>query len=272
MRVEYPRCAMVFLLSVAAAQDCLSTEDMNARFDVAEAAYASLDVEGFHNTLDEVALSLSCLDQVVTPEFAARYHRMQGLRLYTNRETARAEQAFAAARRIEPETELLPELFPATHAIQVTYGALPSIGPMEPLPEPVSARIYVDGVEGTLRPAEQPIIVQVQEDGVITGTRYVFPGDALPRYESKYDPATAGGVRVNKPLLATALGAAVAGGVVYGMAYKANQDFWTYDDSYTLDDLETLQTQANRRVIVAGAMGGVAVASGVASFVLVGEF
>ena len=263
---------LTLLTHAALAQDCLSMEQMAEKYDAAEQAYSTLDVGGFHNAMDEVAFNFGCMQEVATPEFAARTHRMQGLRLYTNRETARAEQAFAAARRIEPDTPLLPELFPPTHAIQITYGAVPSIGPMEPLPEPIDAKLFVDGAEGALRPADQPILIQVFEEGVITGTRYAFPGDALPPYESKYDPATAGGLQVNKPLLAAALGAGVAGGVTYGLAWKANQDFWTYDESYTLDDIETLQAQANRRVIVAGTLGGVAVASGVASFVFVGEF
>src|SRR5204863_74020 len=64
----------------------------------AESAWSALAVQRFDGVMDSVALTLPCLDAVVTPSVASRYHLLQGLRLYAAGDERRAVLAFAAAR------------------------------------------------------------------------------------------------------------------------------------------------------------------------------
>ena len=81
----------------------------------AEAAFAARDEAAFDAAMTHLADDLSCLDAVLEPALAGRYHRLIGLRLYARGDQEGARLAFAAARTVDPFGALPSELLPAGH-------------------------------------------------------------------------------------------------------------------------------------------------------------
>lgn len=272
---------MLALVSSASAADCLSkstVEQITAKFDAAEKAYADFEVDLFASSLDEVAIMLPCFDAPMTPELAARYHRMRGLRLFIERDSARAQQAFAAARAIDPAYEFPTTLIPPTHSIRTQYSAIDVANPAKsPAPTPVEGHLSFDGTQTLDRPTDWPTIVQVYNGGSeLQATAYVFPTDPLPAYKA-IAPVVSKAVAVRKPvspkvIFAIGAGAAAVGaGVLYVMAESSEREFFAYDESYTTSDLEAMQANTNGLTYGAIGAGVLALASG-AGVVFVGKW
>ena len=271
---------LFLLLSVAQAADCLATstpEAIAAKFDAAEEAYKSLEVDIFSASLDEAALMLPCLDAAVTPAFAARYHRMRGLRSYIERDAAKAAQSFAAARVIEPDYSFPTSLIPEGHSVRKQFSSVDTTAPQtQPAPEPVEGWLSLDGTRTLDRSMGWPAIVQLHSgEGALSSTSYLFPSDPLPAYKAKAQPVSSS--TVHKPLspkIPLAIGAGVAAigaGVLYAMADASAQDFARYDESYSTDDLTAMQTKTNTFVYASIGSGALAVA-GTLGVVLVGHW
>ena len=263
---------LLLTLAIAHAADCLapaSPDAISAKFDAAEAAYKTLEVEVFSSSLDEAALMLPCLDVAVTPAFAARYHRMRGLRSSLDRDPARATQSFAAARVIEPDYSFPTSLIPEGHSVRSQYASLDVTAPETiPVREPIEGWLAFDGARGLTRPTGWPSIVQLYDaQGLVRSTDYLFPSDPLPAYKAKPLPVSAT-ARVPKPLspkLPLAIGAGVVGvgaGVLYALAASSAQEFNVYDESYTLDDMERMKGRTNGLVYASVGAGVLAVAGG----------
>ena len=65
-------------------------------------------------------------------------------------------------------------------------------------------------------------------------------------------------------LLVTAGGAAVASGVLYGLASRSNEQYW--DPSTSYDDLDAARGRTNGLVLASAGAAGLALGSGVIAF------
>jgi hypothetical protein len=264
----------LLLLTFAAAHaaDCPTRSqqaDIAAKFDAAEEAYTSLDVEVFSLSLDEAALMLPCLDAPIDPAFAARNHRMRGLRAYLERDATRAAQSFAAARALQPDYSFPTTLIPEGHSVRKQYASLDVSTPNPTTaPEPIEGWLSFDGTRGLSRPSMWPSIVQLFDaEGRLLSTSYLFPADPLPAYKAKAQPVASAAVARKPlspkvPLLIGAGVAAVGAGVLYAMADAEGQKFAQYDERYTLTDLNDMQARTNGYVYASIGAGALAVAGG----------
>lgn len=228
--------------------------------DDAEAAWSRLDTDTFGKVADQLAAEIPCLAEPPDRAFAARYHRLQGLRAFAARDSVRARSAFAASRRLEPAA-LLPSTFaPAGHPIQDTFVALPTEAvTTRPVPPPTDGNVYFDAAKTRERPANVPTLFQWRDaSGAVRATAYVWPTEPLPAYPSKRPGVSP------RPVL---LGAAGATGVLAlgltATTVLASDAYW---DPATprerLDGLRGLVNGAGGAAIGLGvATGGLAVAS-----------
>lgn len=266
MTGHWLRAVVVALLATlglgqAAAQSCpapSSISDIQARLDAAEAGYSGLDVAGYTQAMDEAAIMLPCLDEPVTTELVARYHRLQGLRLFVEKARDQAVLAFAAARALDPQYEFPDELVPPGHALRTDYVAAdPQSVHLRRVPEPVEGEIAFDTLAGTREPLDRPVLVQVFDgEGHVVATRYVLPGDPLPPYE---------GIPVRywykqpRTWIAAGSGLALAASAGFYLAARSSRTkFDELDSERTLDELETLRRSTNTSFIVSGATAGLA--------------
>ena len=253
--------------------------DLNHKIEIAEDAYGNTDAAGFNTALDQLALDLPCLGEVLTSSSVAGYHRVQGFRLFLNRETDRAKESFAAAYAAGEAIgiyEIPAHLVPAGHPIRKLYEAA---GQQQvtytDLPKPISDTIIIDGTEASQRPNNRAALIQIQDSaGQITASRYLFSSDAVPSYPALAPPPTESTTASIAPvagakqstlrlsLLAGTGTLAAASGIAAGTAFQAQSQFWDTETEHTLSELEGFQKGANRRATLSAALGGAAVLTG----------
>jgi len=255
--------------------------------DQAQAAFAATRVEAFVAAAASLATLLPCLIEPIEPAVAAEVHRVLGLSAFIERRSLPAEQAFAAARSVEPGYSWPEDLVPWGHPILSVYQALPlEAGRYATLPAPPAGWVYLDGRPSEPRPLDWPAILQVSDaDGAIQLTAYLWPDQPLPAYGdiAAVLPA-AGASRAEEPIphvvvpatsttvrrgprgwaLATAGGAAVASGALYFLAARSASAYW--DPDTPTGDLPALRGRTNGLVLASTGAGAIALGTGVAAF------
>jgi len=275
---------MVWWLAASAlAADCpapAAPGEIGAVLDAAEAGFASLAPDVFIDRLDEATLLLPCLDEVIAPSLAARWHGLSGLRLYTAGRVDDARASFASARAADPTWTLSEALVPAVHDVRSLIGAPASTGG-DALEPPATGRLFVDGADSATRPADRPVVVQWSEAGTVGFTSYSWPGDALPTYpRALQDTAPVLAThpelpRVEPPrrkwgLLVAGGVAAGASAVLYGLGAAGQQHtlHGTLDTGVDRAELESMRARTNAFVVSSGVTAGLA-AAGVVTFAVV---
>lgn len=229
--------------------------------EAAEQAFSSLDEDAFDRHMDEAAIDLPCLSAPLSPEQAARYHRLVGLRLYVRDDEESARLAFAAARAIEPMGVLPSALLPPGHEARELADRASTAGEVESVLVPKHGELWFDGTPGTDRPVDRPTVVQVQIGDAIEASRYVAPGEALPPYTA----APLASPRVKRRIaLATGAGLGVSSAVLYGVAASsaARLEGPLPPEEWMREDVVDLAHRTNGLVAasaVTGVLGGVSV-------------
>jgi hypothetical protein len=233
--------------------------EVATRLQAAESAFASLDDQAFARSLEDAALLLPCLDEVVSPALSASYHRMEGLRLFALGQESDAVLALRTSRHLEPAYSFPQELLSKDHFLTRLYLDLPTEeGATTRPPPPLQGALWFDGRAADRRPTERTTIFQVvSEDGRVGQTAYLRVDAPLPEYAA---------VRRVRNRLLVASGAAVAGSAVFGGLALANRSAFLDTTNVDLDyqDLETLQARsrvwvgASTTLLVLGVGGGVA--------------
>jgi hypothetical protein len=239
--------ALSLMTPVSYAQSCpseaLSAQDFSQILEQAEVAYADFDGASFQEAMDRAAFALPCLDSAISPEEAARYHQLQGIRQFSAAEEERSAEAFAAARSAVPQLPLSEALVPPGPAMQELYASSPlENGGSEMVPVPTAGSVLMDGFQAQSRPTTWPTVFQLQDaQGQITNTTYLLPGDAVPIYEGVLpEPPPLANIKWIKSkrqlrLLGGGTALALAAGGTYALgAYSAaiyEQDQPTWDSA-----------------------------------------
>lgn len=252
--------ALLSLTAPARAAECARrppAAEIAGALDAAEAAYGALDVDAYARAMDEAALALPCLGEPVAPALAARYHRMQGLRLFLEKDREAAVATFGAARALEPDYAFPEALVPAGHPVRADYAAMDVAARRdERVPEPLEGELRFDGTAGTMRPADRPTVVQLlAPTGDVTASAWVRAGDPLPAYAGKPlpDPDRRRAARI---AVGAGAGAAALGSVaLYAVGAGAAARFAEDDPNASLDELDALRAQANGAVAGSAVLG-----------------
>ena len=261
-----------WLVGVAHGAGCAvsaTPAEIDAQLAAAEAAYSALDPSAFVVATDHVALLQPCLDAVVAPAVAARWHRVTALKLYGQGDEAGAVAAMRAARVLEPAYVWSDDLLPAG-PLRALFDAAPTEDRARAVPVPRDGALAFDGTVTRLRPLERASVVQLLDvSGRVTSTAWISVDGPLPAYAAV--PRTRNRLLVGAGVAATGALATYAG----SWAARSSFQTWTPDPS-TADPaaaeakLASLRGTANGLAIGAIAFGVVA-AGGAVGAVIVGE-
>jgi hypothetical protein len=256
---------------VTFAQECPAPAPLahvESRLAAAERAWGELDTDGFTVAMDEAALALPCVRELVAAPVAARFHRLQGLGLFAAREDARAAAAFASARAADPDYEFPTSLVPAEHAIRDLYARLPlDATGKEPVPPAKHGALRFDGVEGNARPVGRPTLVQVLDaKDRVEATAWLSPTDPMPAYDAGPMPRAPGGAHGLAPGQVALFGGAAAGaagaGVLYALSLRSEAVYQADHENWALADIEAQRAETNG--LVSGAGVSLAIGAGAA--------
>lgn len=220
----------------AESPDCAaetSTETLAATLDAAERAFERRQRAAVSEAAGEALAHLPCLHDAVTPDLAARLHRVEGLSAFLGKDEAGARRSFASARAAEPGYTMPGTFLPSGHPARVLYeqAAAPPAS-AEPIP-PVEGSVHLDGRAAVVRPTDRPVILQhFDRTGRVDLSRYLSPTDPLPLLPAPMavgpspalptpsPPTTSpgGSHQPRRGLLIASLGGLAASGVLYGAA------------------------------------------------------
>jgi len=265
---------MVMGATVAWAGDCPSSvplSELEEAVSGAESAVLSGDIDATQARLADLSNLLPCLSEPASPAFAARLHRIQGIAAFLKGDESDALPAFLAARLIEPGAPLLPGGGPSAGPIAEAYRTLnTSLASWEAVAAPADAELLLDGSADLERGVDLPVLFQLMPAEGAPTVRYLPASAPLPEYSlagasasvaapSEVDPPASG---PRRPMLFTGIGGVVASGVLYGLAWQANQDFEDLraQSDVTFADASAAQARVNRRSAAAVGGFGVSVA------------
>ena len=213
-----------------------------------------------------------CVVEPIQRPSVAEYHRLIGLKSSILGDTEKAAQAWGAARALEPLYTWPPEYEAEINGVFTPYTTL-DVSSLETSNHPPAASGYLmfDGRPGQARPTTVPTVVQkVGDSGTVEQTVYLWPGDEMLVYEAFRAPTgpevvtgdlgtlpPPEGRDVNRPLLASAGGAAVLGAVLWGAAALQHRQ-WA-DPSTDYAELAALEKRTNG-LMVGATVAGVAAA------------
>lgn len=240
----------------------VSLDEWRTGASAVEAAWARLDLEGFRAATDASALVLPCLGEAITPDDAARAHRIQGLRANLLEDDERSARAFLAARRVDPSWRF-PDWLPEQHALRLLYGRLPLEGLVQsPLPRPRSGSLLIDGTPARFRADGVPAVVQwLNSDGSVGWSSYMQHDEATVGYPVKPSLAP-----VAWSLTGLAAASLLASGTSLAISAAAREE---YDDLATPpESLDQLRETTNTGFWVSVGTGAGAVGAAVAASIV----
>jgi len=279
--------SLLLLTAVALAQDApacerpLPTTELSTRLERVETAFAAADEAAFQTALGEFERSLPCVDEVLPSPIVARVHRAVGLGAFFAVQPERATRAFAAARALEPDFRFAEKVSPPGGPLDKEYLGI-DLASRQTLAPGIAAAgsLVVDGQAGGERARDWPALVQVVGEGAaVLTTAYLWPEEPLPLLAAAPVAVPEGAAvvppqpkptRERKPArvaLASGAGVALAGALAsWAVAGGAARDY--QDNPHSLDELETLRTQANTWTAVAWGAGAVALGGGVGAVLI----
>ncbi len=236
---------------------------ISANASAAQLAMASLDTDTFARSVAEARGALACLASPINPLDAASYHALMGLDAFMGGDANAATVSFQAAMSSTPDFRLPAIIAPVGGPLDAALAkarGLASLGSLA-LP-PFDGIILVDGVSSVTYPRDRPWILQlVSRKGEVTETRYLAPGDELPRWA----PPPTAFQRVlpklrekpNVPFAIAAGTTAAAAVTLYALGGTWHADY--LDPATPYEDLGALRAQSDGALAASIALGVVTV-------------
>jgi hypothetical protein len=199
-----------------------------------ELAFAGMDIQGLVHARDEAAHHLECVQEPVTPDVAAAFHRLMAIVAFTEQDPERVLAEFHAARRLQPGYQIPEDVAPIGHPLIQLYeeSLVAAEGQLLPVSPPVNGWVTVDGIRGAPVPSEISTILQAFEsDQTLVETVWHRPGDELPIWGP--DPAIVTAEGMGKMLSFGGTGASlVASGALLFAGWRNNCEFWYTDSGF----------------------------------------
>lgn len=259
---------VVGLLAVGAmgaeCADPVKPAELEASMQLAEDALRDLDEAGFRDRVNEVAgILLPCVGQALSPESAARYHRLMALHLHGIGDDEGARLGLSSAYALQPDVTYADDLLAADHPLRAQWDALEPDLSVRRVPEPRYGRLGFDGTIGRERPRNRPTLAQVfDESGLTVSTQYLGPREPLPLY-----PAIP---RQRNLLIGCAGGAAATAGALYGGSWAARSSVYRLaaDPKTPAADLDRARATDNALSVLSGTFFGIGLGCGVGAAVI----
>jgi len=252
-------------VGVALAADCpapVPSGPWLATLETAEQAFIDLDKEALLASSAQAAADLPCLNETVSTDLAARFHRVQAFGSWLGGDQDTAQLYFASANAASGGAPLPQFLVPTGHPMEQVYAASGgATWAMRELDMPAEGRVLIDGSATLALPEVRPAVVQyVGADGAVRWTLLHLEGVEIPAYPlvAEEPPArspvvTAETSRAPRGLLVATLAGAVASGAALAASLKTGSDYW---ESTSVSQAE------DRRQLTNGLIAGSAVGFG----------
>jgi len=157
--------------------------DLSATLDQALVAYGAWDWSTWARTASRLDTLLPCLHEALSPDDAARIHKVEGLEAWVRRDPAAVETAFRAWFAIQPKADLGDAWAPAGSPLEAAEARARGAGAVASVALPEGTWL-VDGYPGirALAPDRNAVVQRLDAAGITTGYAVggALPKDLLP--------------------------------------------------------------------------------------------
>ncbi len=165
----------------------ITTAELTASLAAAEAAYASLDLEGFRASVATASQQLACLEESLGRVEAATVHRVHALEHYVSQDPdaalAALRSALSAWSGAAPSSSIAPQGNPLHDLIVQAREA--GGGEDTPMPPAAPLSLWVDGAVSEQRPTDRPYVLQaIEVDGAVAWSGYQAATEPPPDWVS----------------------------------------------------------------------------------------
>lgn len=226
------------------------TDELGEMLDKAEAEYPKWEAGQFVDLSLQVQKAIPCLDEKISPDLAARVHRVMGLRArIVDTDIDKARMAFAASRTLDPKYQFPTDFIAAGDPEHGDFSAIPlALDITTHAPRPQEGSLRFDGKQSLDRPVTFATIFQrLDGKGKIVESKYLWPGETLPAY---FTPETGETVVADDPhkVLRYTLGGVSAGLLGAGITLIGN-GAWDQGHTCTGDSHSACVLQSRDRVV-----------------------
>lgn len=233
---------LTLIIGTAGASNCLepvTPSQLTDTLRLAEASFASMQLEEFERSFREAERSIPCLSDRLTADQAASWHRASALRWFVLQNLENTIAAYSSALEREPGFALPGTIAPDGHPLADAYETARQRGGLATftLPEPADAYLLIDGVQSLQRPLHRPAILQfvADRDDELIWTRLIEPEDIVPGWTVADDQkAIARKKRAKRRVVLAAAtgGLLVTSGALYVGAVSTRSAFDNPDTPY----------------------------------------
>lgn len=253
-------------LAFAACPAPIGAVDLSSEVAAIESAWSTMDAARVYEGEDQLLRDVPCLTEAVPPTAVAAVFRALALTRYVVGDRVSAAGYLRAVRASSPASTLPEALVGPTHPLRALFDAAPAgPGPGTALAPPATGSLQIDGRRATTVPADRPFLFQHLDPAGLPLRSDLLPAGATPSYEAAGPPAALPPepARTSRILLATGVGAAVAGGVALGVASLTRDQYretptWEPNRADQLEDTNTALGVTGWALAATGAGLGVA--------------
>lgn len=249
-----------------------SLDDFEVAAAAGERAFAQVDLVALGAARSAALDALPCLQERITPDASASFHRMMGMAAFTSGDEQGVLAEFYAARRLEPGYRFPLEVAGPGHPLADLYDRaaadVVADRQLEAVIPPAGGFVIVDGAVDATRPLGMSALVQAwTADQRLLETRFVLADDPTPRWGPL--PIDVARKQARRRALLSVTGAtALATVSLYTAAAVTEARFKDLEDPVPDEDLRALRATNNSLLWSSAAAGAITAGLGVTVAVL----
>ena len=175
----------LFFSTLAMAGDCsipIPQSMFDTKLNDVEEALRNRDSTLMTQKMDQLTDSIPCLAQPVTQIQASRYHTLQGISQFLNKDIDKAQLYFSSARAANSQAIISTDFYPENHMIHKLFSDAPETNEGESLEAPAKGSLLFDGLNSPTRPSYRPTIYQHIQNGKSVSSALLEPLQEIPDY------------------------------------------------------------------------------------------
>ncbi len=163
--------------------EVITSKRIQENLDAMTMSFIKKDLPRLQEYILETQSNISCLEESISTETTLQMHQLFGMYHWINKAKTDAQKSFSVAKSIDSSKGIDTYIYPKGHFIHTLYE-------QSSIPENQSVKLprnkevyYFDGRKTFYRPKGTPTIFQIEQNGKIVLSQYLFPEEELPTQE-----------------------------------------------------------------------------------------
>ena len=177
-------------------QETITSKRFQENLDAMTMSFIKKDLPRLQEYVIETQSNISCLEDTISTDTALQMHQLFGMYHWINKAKTDAQKSFSVAKSIDSSKGIDTYIYPKDHFIHTLYE-------QSSAPENQSVKLprnkeiyYFDGRKTFYRPKDTPTIFQIEQNGTIVLSQYLFPEEELPTQDINSPTSSSSGHQI----------------------------------------------------------------------------